>query len=82
MKTVMKDDKTDHSSYQGISVLSTTYKILSSILLSRFTPHVEEIMGNISVDFDIQNQLLIRYSPFDRYWRKNGVQWHITIYTF
>ena len=28
-------DKTDYSNYQGISLLSATYKILSNILLSR-----------------------------------------------
>jgi hypothetical protein len=33
-------------------------------------------MGIISVDFDIIDQLLIRYSAFIRYWRnKMQVQW-------
>ena len=40
-----KGDKTDCSNYRGISLLSTTYKILSNILLSRLTPHAEEIIG-------------------------------------
>jgi hypothetical protein len=31
-----------------------------------------KLLGIISVDFDIINQLLIRYSAFVRYWRKNG----------
>jgi hypothetical protein len=35
-----KGNKTDHSNYRGISLLSTTYKILSNILLSRLTPYV------------------------------------------
>jgi hypothetical protein len=38
-----KGDKTDHSNYQGISLLSPTYKILSNILLSRLTLYAEEI---------------------------------------
>jgi hypothetical protein len=32
------------STYKGISVLPTTYKILSSIMLSRLTPYEEEII--------------------------------------
>ena len=39
-----KSDKTDGSSHQGI--LSTTYKILSDILLSRLTPHATKIIGD------------------------------------
>jgi hypothetical protein len=40
-----KGDKTDCSNYMGISLSSTTYKILSSILLSMLTPHAGEIIG-------------------------------------
>jgi hypothetical protein len=35
-----KGDKTDRSKYRGISLLSTSYKILSNIL-SRLTPYVD-----------------------------------------
>ena len=38
--------KTDYSDYRGISLLSTTYKILSKILLLRLTPHAKEIIGD------------------------------------
>jgi len=40
-----KGDKTDCSTYRGVSLLSTMYKILSFILLSRSTPYTEEIIG-------------------------------------
>ena len=38
-----KGNKTDCSKYRGISLLPTMYKIVSNILLSRLTPHAEEI---------------------------------------
>ena len=46
-----KGDKTDCSNYRGISLLSTMYKILSNILLSRLTPDGEEIFGDHQCGF-------------------------------
>jgi hypothetical protein len=40
-----KGGKTDCSSYQIILLLSTAYKILPNIVLSRLTPYTEEITG-------------------------------------
>jgi hypothetical protein len=40
-----KGDKIDCSNYRGISLLSTSYKILSNILLSRLSPYTDEIIG-------------------------------------
>jgi len=44
--THKKGDKTDCSNYREISLLSSTYKILSNTLLSRLTPYAEEILGS------------------------------------
>jgi len=44
--TYKEDDKTDCGNYRGISLLSTTYKILSNILLSMLIPYAEEIIGD------------------------------------
>jgi len=41
-----KGGKTDCSNYISISLLPTTYKISSNILLSRLTPYAEEITGD------------------------------------
>ena len=46
-----KGDKTDRSNYRGISLLPTTYKILSNILLSRLVPHAKEIIGDHQCGF-------------------------------
>jgi hypothetical protein len=41
-----KGDKTDCNNYKGISLLPTTYKILSNILLSLLIPYPEGIIGD------------------------------------
>ena len=41
-----KGDKTEYSNYRGISLLPTTYKMLSNILLSRLIPYAKEIIGD------------------------------------
>jgi len=44
-------DKTECNNYRGISLLPTTYKILSSILLSRLIPYAEEVTGGHQCGF-------------------------------
>jgi hypothetical protein len=44
-------DKTDCNNYRGISLLSTSYKILSNILLSRLSPYIDEIIGGHQCGF-------------------------------
>ena len=46
-----KGDKTDCNNYRGISLLPTTYKILSNILLSRLIPYAEEGIGDHQCGF-------------------------------
>jgi hypothetical protein len=46
-----KGDKSDCSNYRGISLPSTSYKILSNILLYRLTPYADEITGNHQCGF-------------------------------
>jgi len=46
-----KGVKTDCSNYRGISLLPTTYEILSNILLPRLTPYAEEIIGDYQCGF-------------------------------
>jgi hypothetical protein len=46
-----KGDKTDCNIYHGISLLSTSYKILSNVLLSRLVPYIDEIIGDHQCGF-------------------------------
>jgi len=53
-----KGDKTDCNNYRGISLLPTTYKILSNILLSRLIPYAKEIIGDHQCGFQ-RNRLTV-----------------------
>ena len=46
-----KGDKTDCNNYGGISLLPTTYKVLSNILLTRLIPYAEEVIGDHQCGF-------------------------------
>jgi len=46
-----KGGKTDCNNYRGISLLPTTYKLLSNILLSRLIPYAEEFIGDHQCGF-------------------------------
>ena len=46
-----KGDKTDCNNCRGISLLPTTHKILSNILLSRLIPYAKEIIGDYQCGF-------------------------------
>jgi len=46
-----KGDETDCNNYRDISLLPTTYKILSNILLSRLSPYGKEIIGDHQCGF-------------------------------
>jgi hypothetical protein len=66
--------KTDCSNYRGISLLSTTSKPLSYILLAKLTPYADETIGKHQCGFRC-NKLLMVYSAFVKYLRKLGIQW-------
>jgi hypothetical protein len=46
-----KGDKTDCNNYRGISLLSTSYTILSIMHLSRLSPYIDEIIGDHQCGF-------------------------------
>jgi len=62
-----KGDKTDCNNYRGISLLPTTYKLLSNVQLSRLTAYAEEIIRDHKCGFRRNRLLLTLYSAFVRY---------------
>jgi hypothetical protein len=71
-----KSDKTDCSNYRGISLLSTSYKILSNILVSRLIPYADEIIGDHQCGFQrnrsTTDQILYIRQILEKKWKYNG----------
>jgi hypothetical protein len=72
----VKGDKTDCSNYRRISLLSTSYKNLSNILLSRLTPYVDEIIGDHQYEFrrnrSTTDQIFCIRQILEKKWEYNG----------
>jgi hypothetical protein len=67
-----KGDKTACSNYRGVSLLPTSYKMLTNILLSRLIPYADEIIGDHQCGFRRNRSKMIRSFISVRYWRKSG----------
>jgi hypothetical protein len=71
-----KGDKADCSNYRGISLLSTSYKILSNILLARPTPYAEKIIGDHQCGFrhnrSTTDQIFCIRQMLEKKWEYNG----------
>jgi hypothetical protein len=64
-----KSYTTGCNNYRSVSLLSTTYRILSNILLSKLIPYAEKLL-RVRMDYNALGQLLIIYSSFFKYLRK------------
>jgi hypothetical protein len=71
-----KGDKTDCSNYRGISLLSTSYSILSNILLSRLIPYADEIIGDHQCGYrrnrSTTDQIFYIRQILKKKWQYNG----------
>jgi sorting nexin-29 len=69
-------DEIDCSNYQGISLLSTSYKILSNVLLTRLTPYVDEITGvhhcGFQHDRSTTDQIFYMRQILEKKWEYSG----------
>jgi hypothetical protein len=72
-----KGDKTDCNNYRGISLLSTKYKSLSNILLSRLILYVEEITGDHQCGFrryrSTADHIFCIRQKLEKKWKNNKV---------
>jgi hypothetical protein len=70
-----KGDKTDCSNYRGISLLSTSYKIVSNIFLSMISPYINEIIGDHQCEFQCNrsttDQIFCIHQILERKWEFN-----------
>jgi hypothetical protein len=67
-----RSDKTGCSSCTVVSLLPTAYNILPIILVSKLTPHVDEIIGEHRYGFWRRTSITDRIPIFVRYWSKMG----------
>jgi hypothetical protein len=71
-----KGDRTDCNNYRGVSLLSTAYKILSNILLTRLTPYVNEVIGDHQYGFhhnrSTRDQIFYNRQILEKKWEYNG----------
>jgi hypothetical protein len=74
------DNKTDRRNYRDISLLSTSNRLVSNILLSRLSLYIDKIIGIVSVGFDLTDQLLIRFFSFFTYWKKKKCEYNETMH--
>jgi hypothetical protein len=81
--THKKGDKTDCNNYQGISLLSTSYKILSNILLTRLTPYADKIIGDHQCGFQhnrsTTDQIFYIQQILEKIWEYNGTAYKLLI---
>jgi sorting nexin-29 len=74
-----KGDKIDCSNYQGISLLATSYRILSNILLSRLIPYADEIIGDHRCGFR-HNRLTIDHIFYIRQIMEKKWEYNCTVH--
>ena len=69
-----KGNKTDCNNYRGISLLPTTYKILSNTLLTRLTPYAKKIIGDHQCGFRRNRSTIDHIFCIRQIIEKKGVQ--------
>jgi hypothetical protein len=69
----MKGGKSECSYYPGLSLLSTSYRILSNILLSRLSPYIDEIIGDNQCNGSTTDQNVCTREILEKIWECNEI---------
>ena len=81
-----KGEKINCSNYRGISLLLTSYKILSNIILGRLTPYVEEIIRDHQCGFrhnrSTIDQIFCIRQILEKKWEYDGTVHQLFIHRF
>jgi hypothetical protein len=76
-------NKTECSNYWGISLLPTSYNILSNILLSRLIPYADEIIGDHQCGFQHNrstiDQIFYIRQILEKKWEYNGTVHQLSV---
>jgi hypothetical protein len=77
-------DNADCSNYRGISLLPTSYIILSNILLSRLIPYADKIIEGNQCGYRhnrlVTNQIFYIRQVLEKKWEYNGTVHQLLIY--
>jgi hypothetical protein len=78
-----KGDKIDYNNYLGISLLSTSYKMLSNVLLATLTSYADEIIGSHQCGFEhdrsVTDQIFYVWQIMEKKWEYNGTVHQLSI---
>jgi sorting nexin-29 len=76
-----RGDKIDCNNYRGISLLSTVYKMLSNVLLSRLGSYIDEIIGDHQCGFrhnrSATDQIFCIHQILEKKWEYNETVHHL-----
>jgi hypothetical protein len=67
-------DKTDCNNYRGYHCYQLHTKFHQISFFHIYVHTLMKLLGTISMDFNVTDLLLRRFSAFVRYWKKVGVQ--------
>jgi hypothetical protein len=75
-----KGDKTDCNNYYGVSLLTTSYKVLSNIHISRLCPYIYKLIGEHRHGFRRVDHIVCIPQILQKKWEYNETVHQLFIY--